>query len=315
MYFEMDGVAQAALEAGIRCALCRGITDGPPPDGSQTRKIDRSIEENLSLYEKWHGREGLLTVQLGPHAPYTVPLPDMKRIAALAAERGIGLHFHFLESEWELGYIRDELKLSPDAYLRETGILGAPGAVLAHGVWMDPKWADEMDFSRVTIVHNPCSNMKLGNGMMPLDSWFDKNVGLALGTDGASSNNRLDMWEEMRSAALLHKGTTRNPSAVPALDILRMATFEGARAFGFANKGLIRDGWMADLVLVDLDQPHYIGADEDNLAGYIVYAGSSADVRGTMVDGKWLYKDGAYPTLDKEKIMRKTREARKEIVL
>ena len=99
----------------------------------------------------------------------------------------------------------------------------------------------------------------------------------------------------------------------PALDILRMATFEGARAFGFANKGMIREGWMADLVLVDLDQPHYVGVDEENLAVYIVYAGSSADVKGTMVNGKWLYRDGAYPTLDRDEIVRKAREARKAI--
>ena len=121
------------------------------------------------------------------------------------------------------------------------------------------------------------------------------------------------MWGEMRSAALLHKGTTRNPLSTPALDILRMATFEGARAFGFVNKGLIREDWMADLVLVDLDQPHYVGVDEANLAMYLVYAGSSADIRGTMVNGKWLYKDGAYPKLDAKEIVRKAREARAAI--
>jgi 5-methylthioadenosine/S-adenosylhomocysteine deaminase len=311
MYFEMDGVAQASLEAGIRAALCRGIVNGPPVNG--VSKIDRGIEENLSLFERWHGREGLLTVQLGPHAPYTVPFDDMKKIVKIAKERGIGLHFHFLETEWELGYIRDDLKLTPEAYLRETGILEIPGAVLAHGVWMDPTWADALDMSQVTIVHSPASNMKLGNGMMPLDTWLDKNVGLALGTDGASSNNRLDMWSDMRTAALFHKGVTRSPMSVPALDVLRMATFEGARAFGFANKGLIREGWVADLILVDLDQPHYVGANEENLASYIVYAGSSADVTGTMVNGKWLYKDGVYPTLDREEILRKVREARKTI--
>jgi 5-methylthioadenosine/S-adenosylhomocysteine deaminase len=178
---------------------------------------------------------------------------------------------------------------------------------------MDPLWADALDMSQATIVHNPGSNMKLGSGVMPLDTWLDKNVGLALGTDGASSNNRLDMWGEMRSAALLHKGFSRNPTSVPALDVLRMATFEGARAFGFANKGLIREGWVADLVLVDLNQPHYLGVDEENLVNYIVYAGSSADVKGTMVNGKWLYKDGVYPSLDREEILRKAREARKAI--
>ncbi|MDR2179907.1 MAG: amidohydrolase [Synergistaceae bacterium] len=311
MYFEMDGVAQVALKAGIRAALCRGITNGPPVDG--VSKIHRSIEDNLGLFDRWHGREGLLTVQLGPHAPYTVPFGDMEKIVEIAKARGIGLHFHFLETEWELGYIRDELKMTPEAYLRNLRILEVPGVVLAHGVWMNPDWADSLDMSQATIVHNPDSNMKLGSGVMPLDTWLDKNVGLALGTDGASSNNRLDMWDAMRSAALLHKGVSRNPTSVPALDILRMATFEGARAFGFANKGLIREGWMADLILVDLDQPHYLGVNEENLTNYIVYAGSSSDISGTMVDGKWLYRNGVYATLDKNEILQKAREARKAI--
>ncbi|MDR1621350.1 MAG: amidohydrolase family protein, partial [Synergistaceae bacterium] len=312
MYFEMDGVARVCLEAGIRAALCRGIVTGPPVDG--VPKIDRGIEDNLSLFERWHGREGLLTVQLGPHAPYTVPFDDMKKIVEIAKTRGIGIHFHFLETEWELDYIFNELKMTPEDYLQKTGIFEVSGAVIAHGVWMDPTWADNLDMSQVTIVHNPDSNMKLGSGVMPLDTWLDKNVGLALGTDGASSNNRLDMWATMRSAALLHKGTTRSPTSTPALDILRMATFEGARAFGFANKGLIREGWMADLILIDLDQPHYVGADEENLTSYIVYAGSSADVKGTMVNGKWLYRDGVYPSMDREEVLRKAREARKAIV-
>jgi len=312
MYFEMDEVAQASLDAGMRCALCRGIADGVAgPDGE--RKIDGSIRDGLRLFEKWHGREGLLTVQLGPHAPYTVPLDDMKKIVAHAKERGMGIHFHFLETEWELNYIRNDLKMTPEAYLRETGVLDTVGTALAHGVWMDPDWAESLDMSKTTIVHNPRSNMKLGSGVMPLERWFEKNVGLALGTDGASSNNRLDMWGEMRSAALLHKGVTRNPASIPALDVLRMATFEGARAFGFVNTGLIREGWMADLVLVDLDRPHYVGVNEENLSAYIVYAGSSADVRGTMVNGKWLYLDGGYPTLDRDEIVAKAREARKAI--
>ena len=254
-----------------------------------------------------------MTVQLGPQAPYTVPCNDMKKIVKIAKERSIGIHFHFLETEWELSYICDELKMTPETYLRELALFEVPGVVLAHGVWMHPAWADSLDMSQATIVHNPDSNMKLGNGIMPLDTWLDKNVGLALGTDGASSNNRLDMWDTIRSAALLHKGITRSPTSAPALDILRMATFEGARAFGFANKGLIREGWMADLILVDLDQPHYVGVDEENLINYIVYAGSSADITGTMVDGKWLYRDGAYLTLDKNEIVQKAREARKAI--
>ncbi len=307
MYFEMDRVAEAAFQSGVRAALCRGITAGPPG------KVQRSLKENLDLAERWHGREGLLTVQLGPHAPYTVPFEDMRAITEAARERGLGVHFHFLETEWELNYIREELKTRPERYLEETGLLAVPGTVLAHAVWMDPALADAADLSRVTLVHNPCSNLKLGSGVMSLPSWLDRDVGLALGTDGASSNNRLDIWEEMRTAALLHKGVSQDPTCVPALDVLRMATYGGARAFGFAQKGMIREGWVADLVLVDLDRPHYVGADEENLAMYVVYAGSSADVAGTMVNGRWLYRNGDYPTLDSREIAHKAREAREAI--
>ncbi|MBR1671562.1 MAG: amidohydrolase [Fretibacterium sp.] len=309
MYFEMERVAEAAFGAGMRAALCRGITADPKDPG----KVERSLQDNLELAERWHGREGLITVQLGPHALYTVPMDDMRKITAAAKEHGLGVHFHFLETEWELSYLRSELKTSPEAYLKDTGLLEAPYAVLAHAVWLDPKLAEGVPLSNVTLAHNPCSNLKLGSGVMPLNDWLEKDVPVALGTDGASSNNRLDMWEEMRTAALLHKGVNKDPLRVSALEALRMATYEGARAFGFTQKGMIREGWMADLVLVDLGTPHYIGVSGDNLATYIVYAGSSADVRGTMVNGKWLYYNGDYPTLDREEIVQRAREAREEI--
>ena len=271
----------------------------------------RRIQEGLDLAEHWHGREGLITVQLGPHAPYTVPPDDMRRIFQAAREHGLGVHLHFLETEWELNYLRQELKREPADYLRDVGLLDAPQTVLAHAVWLDP--ATEVDLSRVTLVHCPGSNLKLGSGVMPLAAWLEKGTPVALGTDGASSNNRLDMWEEMRTVALLHKGVNHDPMCVPALDALRMVTYEGARAFGFAQKGMIREGWMADLVLVDLDQPHYVGVDEENLATYIVYAGSSADVVGTMVNGKWSFRNGEFPTLDREEIVERAREAREAI--
>ncbi|MBR1603129.1 MAG: amidohydrolase [Synergistaceae bacterium] len=309
MYFEMDRVAEAALQTGIRAALCRGMT----ADSNDKDKINKSLSENLELADKWHGREGLITVQLGPHAPYTVPVEDMKKIAKAAKEHGLGVHLHYLETEFELNYIKNELKTSPEDYLINTGLMDAPHLVLAHAVYLEPELADKLKLSNLTLVHNPCSNLKLGSGVMKLSEWLDKGAAVALGTDGASSNNRLDMWEEMRTAALLHKGVNKDPVCVSALDVLRMATYDGARAFGFAQKGLVREGWMADLVLVDLDKPHYIGANCENLAAYIVYAGSSADVIGTMVNGKWLYRNGDFPTLDKIEIMQRAMTAREEI--
>ena len=300
MYFEMDRVAEAVLSAGMRAAICRGITAGEPG------KIERSLQNNLDLAEKYHGREGLITVQLGPHAPYTVPLDSMKLISQEAKSHGLGVHFHFLETEGEL----KNLGMTPENYLEESGLLNVPYLTLAHAVWLDPATTVP---DNVTLIHNPCSNLKLGSGVMPLAYWLDRDISVALGTDGASSNNRLDMWEEMRTTALLHKGVNKDPVCVSALEVLRMATYEGAKAYGFSQKGMIQEGWVADLVLVNLDKPHYIGVNDENLAAYIVYAGSSADVEGTMINGKWLYKNGQFPTLDKEEIVQKTIAARDAI--
>ena len=303
MYFEMDSVAEATLEMGARCALSRGLV------GDDRKKF----EEGLRLAETWKGREDL-TVQLAPHAPYTVPLPFMKEIAAAARERGLALHVHFLEAEWEAGYLQKEFGTTPGEYLSASGITDALGAILAHCVWLDPSALDEADFSKVVIAHNPNSNLKLGSGVMNLPGLMAKGARVALGTDGAASNNRLDLWGEMRCAALLHKGVTKDPTAVPARDALRMATFEGASAAGFKDKGMLKEGWAADLITVDLDRPNYVGIDEENAACFLVYAGSSADVTGTMVAGKHLYKNGEFTSADEEKILAKSREMRDNLL-
>ena len=300
MYFEMDAVVEASLEAGMRCAACRGLVDG-----------ERwKFEEGVRLAETWKGHRDMVSVQLGPHAPYTVALPLMQEICGTAAEHNLGVHFHFLETEWELSYLRDELKLTPKEYLESCGILSAPYGILAHCVWLDAEIVESVDFSRMAIAHNPNSNLKLGSGVMDLPGFSAKTKRIALGTDGAASNNRLDIWGEMRSAALLHKGIHKDPTILPARDVLRMATYEGASALGFAKKGLLREAWAADLVVVDLDQSHYVGIDTENAAQFLVYAGSSADVYGTMVAGKWIYRDRTFPRLDAEKTLAKAHEMR-----
>lgn len=304
MYFFMDSVVEASLEMGMKCAVSRGIV------GPEQAKLN----EGLQLADAWKGREESVTVQLAPHAPYTVPLPFLKEIVAAAKDRNLGIHFHFLEAEWETGYLRDEMKMSPAEYLRETGLPEVRQAVLAHCVWLDPAVPDEVDFSRMAIAHNPNSNQKLGSGMMNLPALMKKTRKIALGTDGAASNNRLDVWGEMRSAALVSKGIAKDPTAVPARDVLRMATFEGAEALGFDRKGMIREGWAADFVMVDLDRPEYVGIDGDNAAHFFVYAGSASDVTGTMAAGKWLYRDGKFPGADAEEILAKAREMRDNLL-
>jgi len=304
MYFEMKEVGRVALDAGMRCGLSRGII------GSN----EASLEDGLNLAKHFAG-EDLITVQLAPHAFYTVPPAFFKEVTKEASARGLRIHTHFLEAPWEREKLKEDYGLDPVPFLEDSGVFQAPGAILAHCVWLEPDEAEALAGTKITIAHNPASNLKLGSGYAPLAGFLQKGVSVSLGTDGAASNNRLDMWGEMRLASLLDKGRTRDPLCCRAGDVLRMATYEGARALGFENCGRIKEGWAADLVLVDLDQPHYIGWEPATLVQFLVYAGSSADVTGTMVSGKWIYRDGAYPDMDGPEVIRKAAEARKNLCL
>ena len=173
---------------------------------------------------------------------------------------------------------------------------------------------ENIDFyakDNITLVHNPKSNLKLASGFAPISGFLKSGVSVALGTDGAASNNRLDMWDEMRSAALIHKCTTSDPTVMTSSEVFNMATAAGARALGFEKTGLIKEGFTADIMLVDLDKPNYVGWDLDNLPGYIVYAGSSADVAATIVAGTTLYENGIFSTIDRDKVISEAQEARK----
>jgi len=303
MYFEMDEVARAAAERGIRCCLSRGLTGDDPA----------KAREGADLFRRWHGRD-LVTVQLGPHAPYTVSLEAMKGITALAAEIGAGVHFHFLEAEWEPSFLKDKYGLSPVAYLEEAGLLGSCPAILAHCVWFPPSEIPGLAGTGATVAHNPSSNMKLGSGHAPAQAFLDGGVPLSLGTDGAASNNRLDLWEEMRLCALLHKGALKDPTVMASRDVFRMATLSGAASAGFSDVGLLREGWQADLVMIDLDRPHYVGWDRENIVDFLVYAGSSSDILGTMCAGKWLYRDGEFPGQDHDAVMGEVRRCREDLL-
>lgn len=302
MYFEMDQVAAAAGHSGIRCCISRGITGDDP----------KKIEEGIDLFRRWDGK-GNLRVQLGPHAPYTVPLETLKDISASARSLGAGIHIHFLEAEWELSYLKDKMGLDPVSYLEEAGLLDLSSTILAHGVWFPTELIPKLVKTPVTIAHNPSSNMKLGSGFAPVPAFLENGVNVSLGTDGAASNNRLDMWGEMRLCALIHKGITKDPTAVAARSVFKMATVAGARSSGFADVGLIREGWQADLVLVDLDRPQYNGWDPENLFGFLVYAGSSRDVKGTMAAGRWIYSDGSFPEGEFDEVMRQLSRCRNEL--
>lgn len=304
MYYFMDEVAEAALASGMRAALCRGL----PGDNAQ------KLRENIELAERYNGREGRIVVQLGPHAPYTVPMAALEKIAQTAREKNLGIHFHWLETEGELNAFRDEYKIRPIEYLEKSGLLEARELLLAHAVWFPADQLAGACRPNVTVTHNPKSNLKLGSGYAPIKEMLAAGLRVALGTDGASSNNRLDLWDEMRTAALMHKGYHHDSTLVSARDVLRMATVSGAAGAGFKNAGLIRPGCCADFALIDIDRPQYVGLDETNVPEFLVYAGSSRDVRATIAAGRVLYEDGQYRTLDRNAVLARAREHREWIV-
>ena len=306
MYFFMDSVAEAALAAGIKAGLSRGIVGGD--DGAA------KLAENLKLARDYNGARGLINVQLGPHAPYTVPFDLMKDIAAAAKENDLSVQLHWLETKGEWDMVETGKTMGPEEYLEKAGFLDVKHLLLAHCVWMDREKMSFYAKPNITVAHNPKSNLKLGSGVAPVAAMNEAHINVALGTDGASSNNRLDMWDEMRYAALLQKGVNMDPSLLSARYALRMATKNGAEALGFSDTGLIREGWAADFMLIDLDMPHYAGWDLENLPGYLVYAGSSADIMTTVVAGSPLYHMGEFPGLDAERIIAEAGEARKKLI-
>lgn len=300
MYYFMDEVAEATLASGLRAALCRGL---PGDDRNK-------LQENLDLADRYNGRDNRIVVQLGPHAPYTVPRHAVEHIAKTAAQKNLGIHFHWLETEGELEAFRNEYKIDPADYLEQTGLLHAKELLLAHSVWFPKNTLSRVKRDNVTLVHNPKSNLKLGSGYAPIKEMLEMGLHVALGTDGAASNNRLDVWDEVRAAALMHKGYHCDPTCVSAREVLKMATVCGAKGMGFKEVGLLQPGYYADIVLIDTDKPEYVGMDATNVPEFVVYAGSSRDVTATIVAGKTIYKDGAFPTMDRPSILKRAREHR-----
>lgn len=304
MYYFADYMAKAVNDTGMRASVGVGVKRDTP---------EHFRDSVFCSYEPFSGPK--IINSLDPHAPYTVPFEFICQAAEEAAKRGLPLQMHFLEAPWERGNMFDTLKMTPVEYLEKSGLAKVPHLVLAHCVQIGE---EEIEFfashPNITPVHCPASNLKLGSGFAPVPQLIAKGAHVALGTDGAASNNQLDMWSELRLASLIHKGFHQDPMLLTASQLLDMATYQGARAFGFDTTGRICEGWTADLSVVDLSSPHYLGADEENMATYVVYAGSSADVLGTMSGGQWIVKDRQFLPCPLAKIAAESKKSRNWLI-
>ena len=305
MYFYMDDVARAVDEAGLRCVLSHGMIDLGDDD-----KRRAEIRESLRIIRECHGMaDGRIKVALGPHSPYTCSEELLQETARLAAEHGVGIHIHVSETENEVREVSEAHGMSPVEYLDSTGVLG-PGTVAAHCVWLKENEMEILSERGVKVSHNPSSNMKLASGISPVPELMGRGVNVSIGTDGAASNNNLDMFEEMKTASLLQKVSLHDPTALPAMDVFRMATLNGAKALG-VKSGLIEEGRLADLVVLNTRRPHL--TPWRNPASHLVYSASGADVDTVICDGRILLLEGELKVLDEEYVMEVAEGAAEEL--
>ena len=304
MYMHTTHIAQAVLEAGISANLsCGGVYFGAPGDfGPDTCK---DCENQRILTEEFHGAgNGQILVDASIHGEYTSNVPLWQWMADYAQRKGLGMHVHVSETQSEHEGSLTRWGLTPFRILDRYGVWDTR-AIAAHCVWTtEEDWAAMAD-KGVTCVHNPVSNLKLGSGVAWVPAMKAAGVNVALGTDGVSSNNNQDMFEEMKFAAVLHNGVTHNPLALLPRDVLAMATRDGGRALG-RKTGVIAPGYTADLILVDFTRPHLTPC--HSVTDHLVYSAHGSDVVMNMARGKVIYKDGTFLTLDLDQILAEVRQ-------
>lgn len=260
------------------------------------------LEEAVQFALEWNGRaEGRITTLLAPHAPYTCPPAFIEKFVQAAHDHNLMLHTHMSETLAEVEQNVQDYGLRPVAHLEKLGFFSRP-SYIAHGVHLTDEEIETLAKYNVGVSHNPASNLKLASGVARVPALLKAGVKVSLGTDGAASNNNLDMFEEMRLAALIHKGVSGDPTAVPAAEALRIATAYGADTLQLKDVGYLQAGMKADFIAVDINQPHLLP--HTDLVSHMVYSASGKDVRHVWVDGKQLVNNGVCVTLDEEKILR-----------
>ncbi|WP_313232743.1 amidohydrolase [Tissierella praeacuta] len=293
MYFFMDEVGKGLEESGMRGVLTRGLIE----DNDAKAKL----KETKELFNNWNSKaNGRIKVMVAPHAPYTCSPDFLIESFNLAKELNTGIHIHLSETKKE---IEDSFKLygkSPIKHVYDLGILDLH-AIAAHCVHVDDEDIEIIKEKNVFPVNNPGSNFKLASGFAPVAQMLNKGVSVALGTDGSSSNNNLNMFEEINLAAIINKAVNLNAISVPAISALEMATVNGAKALGWNEEiGSIEVGKKADIVLIDIDKPHLYP--HHNIISSLAYSVQASDVDTVLVDGKIIMEKREVKTLDVEKI-------------
>ncbi|NBD22543.1 amidohydrolase [Paenibacillus glycinis] len=296
MYDRMHIVADVVEQSGMRGMLTRGVIGLCPPE-VQTAKLN----EAKQFATEWNGRaNGRIRTMLSPHAPYTCPPDYIARIVEAAHELDLPLHTHMSESAAEVQQNVNDYGVRPVEHLDKLGFFSRP-ALVAHAVHLTDDEIALLAERGVGVSHNPASNLKLASGVARVTDMLAAGVTVGLGTDSAASNNNLDLFDEIRLAALIHKGVSGDPTAVPAWEALKLGTVYGARAIWQEERiGKLKEGMKADFIALNAEQPHFYPRTE--IVSHLVYSGSGRDVLHVWVDGVQVVRDGECVFLDDARI-------------
>ncbi len=302
MYMHMDMEAEAVRDIGMRAMLGHGVVD-----------FDEScadLEPNIALIEKWnHAADDRIRIALAPHSEEATTRKVLEKIRDAAQKYQVPVHIHVSETKLDYDGSLERRGLTPPQYLESLGLLEYP-VLAAHCVWFTDADIELFAKRGTVILHNPVSNLKLASGVAPISKMLKAGCKVTLGTDGVASNNNLNLWEEIKLMPMLQKGTTLDPTVVSPAQTIAAATSVGAKALGYSNLGLIKEGYLADLILLKISDAHMIPCND--MESNLVYSAQGSDVRLTMVGGKILYRDGQFTTLDQALVIER---AKKEAAL
>ncbi|RSL33782.1 amidohydrolase [Salibacterium salarium] len=294
-HLQMDRVFELVMESGLKAVLSRGMIGF-----GSSQELQSKLTAACNMAEMWNDAgAGQIKGMLFPHAPYTCPPDFLESVVEQAHKRNLMLGTHLAETKTEVMNHQDKYGKTPVFHLHELGFFDQ-STILTHLVHPTEEDMTLLKNKPISISHNPMSNAKLGSGIAPIPDMLDEGMMIGLGTDSAASNNTLDMFEEMRFAALLQKANQMNPAVITADTIFDMASVNGAKMLGFSEHGIIQEGAPADFIMVNAEEAHL--QPKENMLSHIVYAVSGKDVTDVFVNGEQLMKNRELQTIDEEKI-------------
>jgi 5-methylthioadenosine/S-adenosylhomocysteine deaminase len=297
MYYFPDVIADVVDKCGMRAMISATVIDQRSPDAENAAD---SIRKGSEFIERWQGKNSRITPIFGPHANYTLNAEQLKATRQAANEHNAPISIHVSESPFELQYSKDTFGKTSIEFYESIGFFDGP-TIAAHVVWPTTAEIKILADRKVGVIHNPTSNMKIASGISPVADMLKAGVRVGLGTDGAASNNDLDLWEEMRLASLLQKVEQMDPKVLPASTVLSMATSGGATAIGLGDSiGSLEVGKRADIIQVAFDDVHHVPTYD--VISHLVYVTDEQDVVSVVVDGKILMRERELLTIDTERV-------------